>query len=140
MSSETGGGLDLDLSLTSNEVPHRQKDSGDPRDLRYLEFVLESMKRVQTYAGGYYEALAVNQMAQDAIVWRLRVLADWANSHVGEEQKRRHPNIPWTEIYEFSGLTGQPWDHVNIHRIWVLARDHIEPMKRIIQAQLKKLR
>lgn len=94
---------------------------------------------MQNYAGGYYQSFVVNQMAQDAIVWRLRVLADWAENHVPQEAKSRFSDIPWTEIHDFSGLTGHPWDHVNIHRIWVLARDHLEPLKRIIRSQLKKL-
>lgn len=142
LSSGEGGTLKFDFPqvMPQNESATAPAGAGrEPDERSYLEFVLESIKRVQNYAGGYLQAFLVNQMAQDAMVWRLRVLAHWAANAVSVDEKRTHPNIPWGDIAGLEKVTGREWDHVDIHRVWILANEHLEPLKRLVQQRLRSL-
>lgn len=146
--SAPGSGRTLQFGFPSGQIPGGQgkrPSTGtslfhrrDERD--YLEFVLDSIERAQNYAGGFYQAFAVSEMAQDAIVWRLGVLADWVANRLSDEAKAGYPGIPWEEITGLETLKADTLDNANIHRVWVIANDYLEPLKRIVHSQLSGIR
>jgi uncharacterized protein with HEPN domain len=52
----------------------------DAKERRYLDFIRESILRVQGYVQGTREDFMADPMAQDAVAWRLQSIADAARN------------------------------------------------------------
>ena len=76
----------------------------DAKERRYLDFIGESILRVQGYVNGTREDFMADPMAQDAVVWRLQSIADAARNHLSDGLKDRHPEIRWRAVYGFRNV------------------------------------
>ncbi len=60
----------------------------------YLEYIRESIERVQLYASDGEDFFRTDPRTQDAILRRMETLAD-AAAHLSSDLQARHADIPW---------------------------------------------
>jgi len=101
----------------------------------YLEDMLDSMKRIQTYIEGLdYEEFHKNSLVSDAVIRNFEVLGE-ASKNVPEEIKAKYPDIPWKEMYGLRNLVTHAYFGVDYEILWEIAKNHL-PANR---TELKKI-
>ena len=79
----------------------------DDRDHDLLDYILESIDRVEEYRR------QPGPMAEDAILRRLETLAD-AASQLSDGLKGRHPEVPWPRVVGFRNVLAH--GYLNVQR------------------------
>lgn len=69
----------------------------------YLRHILECMDLVEEYVGSDRAAFLGNQMARDAVLRQLQVMAE-SSQRVPEELKARHPGVEWRALAAFRNV------------------------------------
>ncbi len=64
------------------------------RERQRLEYITDSIAKIERYTRGGKEEFLRDPMVQDAVLRRLETLSDVA-SKLSEPLKARHPDIPW---------------------------------------------
>jgi uncharacterized protein with HEPN domain len=108
--------------------------SGD-RDPALVQYIRESIERIESYTHGGRDAFLREPMVQDAVLRRLETLAD-AASHLSSGVKARHPEIPWRAIYGFRNVAAHAYLSLDLTRVWQTVETHLPPLKRAIAAEL----
>jgi uncharacterized protein with HEPN domain len=108
----------------------------DAKERRYLDFIGESILRVQGYVHGTREDFMADPMAQDAVVWRLQSIADAARNHLSDELKERHPEIRWRAVYGFRNVAAHGCAGLNLDLVWEIAAEHLAPLLRVAGQEL----
>ena len=106
------------------------------RERRYLRYIRDSIHRAERYAPGTLGEFRANPLAQDAISWRLQTIADAARSHLSEELKRRHPDIPWRAIYGFRNIAAHGYADLQLERVWEIVAQYLRPLKAVVEIEL----
>ncbi|HEX3606237.1 MAG TPA: HepT-like ribonuclease domain-containing protein [Candidatus Dormibacteraeota bacterium] len=109
----------------------------DPKEVRYLHFIHESILLVQQYVGGTREEFMADPMTQDAVVWRLQSIADAARNHLSDGLKDRHPDIRWRAVYGFRNIAAHGYAGLNLDLVWEIAAEHLEPLRRVAREELE---
>ena len=108
------------------------------RERQYLDFIAESIRRIQQYLPDGLPAFLDDPMRQDAIVWRLQAIADAAKNHLSDELKARHPDVPWRAVYGFRNVAAHQYADINLDLVWEIATLHLATLDRAVGAELSR--
>ena len=72
-------------------------------DRLYLEHILECIGKIGRYTEQGREAFMGSEMAQDATLRNLQILAE-STQHLSEDIKATQPEVPWREIAGFRNV------------------------------------
>ena len=97
---------------------------GGPRDLSYLEHMLEAIERVRRYMGRKRRAgFLGDALLQDAVIRNIEILGE-AAGRLSPEFTARYPEIPWREIVGMRHRLIHGYLKVNLETVWeVVDRD-----------------
>jgi uncharacterized protein with HEPN domain len=102
---------------------------GKDRDGDLLEYIWESMQRVEQY-----RREGSGPMAQDAVLRRLETLAD-AAGQLSEDVKVRHPNVPWPRIVAFRNVLAHGYINVQQAAIDRILDFYLPELKTVIDQE-----
>ena len=105
------------------------------RDYDLLAYIQESIARIDQYQSGGKEAFLDQPIVQDAILRRLETLAN-AASHLSDNLKARHSEIPWRAIYGFRNVAAHGYLELDIGRVWNTIELHLPVLKLAVIAEL----
>ena len=104
----------------------------------YLEHVLECIERVQRYTTGGLESLAADQMAQDAVMRNLQVLAESCMRMSGEIRERRR-EIDWKGIAGFRNVIVHDYLALDLEKVWEIIQVDLPPLAVVIGEELARV-
>ncbi len=68
----------------------------------------------------------------------LEIIAE-ASRRLPAELKKRHPEIPWTDIAGAGNVYRHDYEDVQEHRVWITARTYLPPLLRVVETELRAL-
>jgi len=105
--------------------------SRDPRV--YLEDVLESIRRIDTYVTGLdQETLAADELRLDAVVRNLEVIGE-AVKQLPEEMIRQEPHIEWRKIAGLRDILIHHYFGIDVGIIWDVVQNKLPDLERQIR-------
>ncbi len=107
------------------------------RERRYLVYIRDSIERIERYAPRTLARFLNDQVAQDAIIWRLQTISDAARNHVSDALKARHPDIPWRAVYGFRNVAAHGYGDIHLERVWEIVSEYLHPLKGVVKAELR---
>ncbi len=87
----------------------------DPLDV--IDFIKESIARVQQYTPEHKQEFDKNTMIQDAIIRNLETLSD-ATAQLPEDWRDDYPDVNWQRIKDFRNRLAHGYMSVNLDIIW----------------------
>lgn len=109
----------------------------DEKERRYLQFIADSITRIDEYRPETEVEFMSNPVLQDAMVWRLQSIADAARHHVSDELKERHPEVPWRAVYRFRNIAAHQYADVDPELVWEIVSQHLEPLRKVVDGELR---
>jgi uncharacterized protein with HEPN domain len=103
---------------------------------RYLAYIRDSIDRIRAYLPRTEREFLRNGVTQDAVMWRLQTIADAAKTHLGDELKDRHPEVPWRSVYGFRNVAVHEYSDANLVLVWDIVTNHLEPLREVAVAEL----
>lgn len=107
-------------------------------DLLYLEHIRSCIERLEEYTAGGEEAFLRSQLAQDAVLRNLQVLAQSAQQ-LSEDARLRQPGIPWGRIRGLRNLLVHQYLDVRMERIWAIVAVDIPQLKAAVEGLLRDI-
>lgn len=107
------------------------------RALQRLNYIAESIERVEEYIAGDVDRLLGNVLIQDAVLRRLETLAD-ASSKLPEELQQRHPEVAWRRIRGFRNVAAHAYEGIDMLRIWDIVENYLPALQAAVVAELRR--
>jgi uncharacterized protein with HEPN domain len=108
--------------------------------LMFLEDVLESMNRIETYLTGVtYNQFIENQLIIDATIRNLEVIGE-ASKYIPEEIKERYPMIPWRKMTGLRNILIHEYFGIDEENVWEIASNNLPQTKQEIEKIIKDLK
>ena len=89
----------------------------DPRERARLQYIRQSITRIEQYTRGSREAFHSEPIVQDAVLRRIETLADAVN-RLSDTLKARHPTIPWRQVHGFRNVAAHAHQEIDLTRVW----------------------
>lgn len=105
------------------------------RTLQRLDYIAESIQRVEEYLVGDVARLLGNVLIQDAVLRRLETLAD-ASSKLPDDLQQRHPEVAWRRIRGFRNVAAHAYEGIDMLRIWDIVENYLPALKAAVAAKL----
>ncbi|MCE5272747.1 DUF86 domain-containing protein [bacterium] len=106
------------------------------RDEMYLRHILESIRRIETYAAvGQEEFLAATHW-HDAAIRNFEVIGE-AAKRLSPEFKDSRPHIDWKSIAGFRDFLIHHYMGVDLPAVWRVIEKDLPELKKIVEAALK---
>jgi uncharacterized protein with HEPN domain len=107
------------------------------RDLDLLTYIDESVALIVEYTGEGPQRFRQESMIQDAVLRRLETLAD-ATRELSNELTRRHPEVPWREIYGFRNVAAHNYRNLDTGQIWTIVQDYLPALRSVVLEELSR--
>lgn len=109
-------------------------------DTVYLRHIADSITLVEQYLtaeqGSLSEKLFCEDLrTQDAVLRRMETLADSA-SHLSDDLRTRHPEIPWRQIGDFRNVLAHGYTDVRLDRVWSAIAADLPALKAVVHDEL----
>ena len=107
------------------------------RDRRYLEYIRDSIARIEARTRSGSEAFFRDGDAQDAVLWRLQTLAEAAGK-LSASVKDRHPEVAWRAIYGFRNIAAHAYLELRLDQVWEIIDQHLPTLRAVISQELSR--
>jgi uncharacterized protein with HEPN domain len=88
------------------------------RELAYVLDIVQSARLIQEFIHGVdRQAFRHNQMIQDAIVRRIKIIGE-ATRHISSEFRSAHPEIPWQQMAGMRNKLIHEYKNVDLNEMW----------------------
>jgi uncharacterized protein with HEPN domain len=109
----------------------------DPRERARLQYIRQSIARIEQYTRGGRRAFLSEAIVQDAVLRRLETLAD-AISKLSDTLKARHPTIPWRQVSGFRNIAAHAYEEIDLTRVWEIVEDYVPTLKSVVDWELSE--
>jgi uncharacterized protein with HEPN domain len=103
------------------------------RDLRYLEDMVECVRRVAEIVGEGQAAFAASWRSQDALIRNLELIGEAAKS-LSPAFRAGNADLPWREMGRFRDLAIHHYFDVRLDIVWSIAEQSVPPLQRRLPA------
>lgn len=112
----------------------------DPaRDRKRLLDMRRAVDAIERYVGVDEDDFLADDLCQDAIAWRLKILGE-AAGRVSRACQTRHPEIPWVSIVDQRHLIIHEHDRAVGPILWRIAREDVPPLAEALRQGLARER
>lgn len=108
----------------------------EEREQARVRYIQESISRIEQYTRGGREGFFREPIVQDAVLRRLETLAD-ATDKLSDALKKRHPEIPWRQVYGFRHVAAHACEDLDLQRVWEIVEDYLPTLKSTINAEVR---
>jgi uncharacterized protein with HEPN domain len=107
----------------------------DDRD--YLEHIVRSAVAIRRSAAGGRKRFIADEDAFDAGLRRLHTISE-STQRLSEPLKRRHPEIPWTQITGFRNRIVHAYLDIDPDLVWSIIEDDLPGLVEMARQELAK--
>lgn len=101
-------------------------------DLLYIEHIIHSIERIQSYITGLDQtAFTNNLVTQDAVVRQLEIIGE-ATKRVSKEFRSKYPDIPWSDMAGMRDVLIHDYIDVDFNIVWKTASESIPNLKDLL--------
>lgn len=101
-----------------------------------IEDILESIARIQRYLEGMDQSEFIeDDRTMDAVIRNFGIIGE-AASHLPEEARSAHPEVPWNRMKGLRNLVIHEYFGVSPEILWSTAKDDLPPLVSLLQAML----
>lgn len=110
------------------------------RDIRdYLQDIIDAIDNGAAFIKGMgYEDFIADTKTSFAVIRAIEVIGEAARN-IPEEERSRHPNVPWKELTGMRNKLIHAYFGADMKRVWTAMRDEIPPLKPLFEAMLRRL-
>jgi len=105
-------------------------------DRLYLEHIREAIERITAYSAAGREEFLHNTMAQDAVIRNFEIIGE-AAKRLSDDAKRKHPELPWSDIARFRDFLIHHYTGVNLKRVWDVIETHLPALRAAVDRLLE---
>lgn len=98
-----------------------------------LNDMLNASIAIESYAVNSYEMFVDDEKTQDAIMYKLIILGEAANS-ISSEFQVKHPEIPWSSIIGTRNVIVHGYDQVKTQIVWDIIKNNIPQLRKSLKA------
>ncbi len=111
-------------------------------NLVYVCIMLESIEKINIYAGGYTEAnsLAWNNDQRDFnAIWALLLVVGEESKKLDNDFKKEFQNIPWPTIAGMRNHLAHDYRGIDHNRVWEIVKSSLPKSKNILVDMIDKI-
>ena len=97
-----------------------------------LNDMLNASIAIESYAFDSYETFVDDEKTQDAIMYKLIILGEAANS-ISSEFQVKHPEIPWSSIIGTRNVIVHGYDQVKTQIVWDIIKNNIPQLRKSLK-------
>ena len=102
-------------------------------DLVYIEHILQSIDRIESYlAGKDHQSFSNDFMLQDAVVRQLEIIGE-ATKRISKDLRNVNPQVPWSDMAGMRDILIHDYIDVDIDIVWKTASESIIKLKFLLQ-------
>jgi uncharacterized protein with HEPN domain len=102
-------------------------------DLFYIENILHSIERIQSYISGKDQETFVSDfITQDALVRQLEIIGE-ATKRVTKDFRNNNPEIPWADMAGMRDVLIHDYIDVDLDIVWKTASESIPKLKALLE-------
>lgn len=101
----------------------------------YLVHILDCIERVERYTAHGADAFFADEMAQDATLRNLQLLAE-SCMRLSPAVRQRHAEINWRGIAGFRNAVVHEYLHMDLERVWDIIRRDVPSLATVIVSEL----
>ncbi|NMA67769.1 MAG: DUF86 domain-containing protein, partial [Clostridiaceae bacterium] len=95
----------------------------------YLSDILESIKKIEQYTASLtFEQFGETSIVIDAVARNLEIIGE-ASSHVLEEIREKHPQVPWYKMKAMLNIMAHEYHRVDLRIVWETAQKDLPIFK-----------
>jgi uncharacterized protein with HEPN domain len=106
-------------------------------DERKLQDILNSIQMIESFALLSYDEFIEDFKTQNAILYSLIIIGE-AASHISEEYKELHYEIPWTAMIGTRNIIAHGYDQVKLPIVWEIIQNDLSTLKTQIESILNE--
>jgi uncharacterized protein with HEPN domain len=101
-------------------------------DTVYIQHILDSIQRIETYLSGTDNAgFCKNSMLQAAVCREIEIIGE-ASKHLSKSYKSKHPEIPWKAIAGMRDKLIHDYFGVDYNAVWDTATKDVSFLKSVL--------
>ena len=94
----------------------------------YLDHMLQRCEKIRKITSSVKkEAFFLDEDKLDLVVHSLEIIGE-ATTHISEEFKKEHDEIPWQEIKDFRNVMSHQYFRIDPEEVWTVANTDIEDL------------
>lgn len=97
-------------------------------DRLYLIYVLEGIRRIETYTHDGKKTFLADEAIQDAVLRNLHTLCE-ATEHLSDACKARYDHIPWRVLRMYRNVIVHAYLGLDMRLVWEVVELHLPPLK-----------
>jgi uncharacterized protein with HEPN domain len=101
------------------------------RDRLYLQHILDSIARIESYVAVGRDQFLSTPHWQDATIRQLEVIGE-AAKHVSTELREQYADVPWRRIAGMRDVLIHNYMGVDLPAVWEITQSHIPGLKDLI--------
>jgi len=107
------------------------------RDRVYLQHMIDSIQRIESYVSIGKKAFEKESHWQDAVIRQLEIIGE-AGKRLSEDLRSKYAEIPWRRILGLRDILIHDYMGVDIQAVWEITQKNIPELKKHLQIILQE--
>ena len=101
-------------------------------DRIYIEHILQSIEKIQSYISGKdQETFSNDSITQDAVVRQLEIIGE-ATKRISKELRNKNSDVPWDDMAGMRDVLIHDYLDVDLNIVWKTASQSIPGLKALL--------
>jgi len=107
--------------------------------IAYLFHIRDNIILACSFVGGFeYEQFRDSQLVFYAVTRALEIISE-ASRRLPDAMKRRHPQIPWSDVAAAGSVYRHDYEDVRQRRVWITVQKDLPALLAVVEQELCQL-
>lgn len=110
-----------------------------PNPTTYLLYIRDNIVLARGFVDGVeYEQFRDSQLVFYAVTRALEIISE-ASRRLPDEMKKRHPEIPWSDVAGAGSVFRHDYEDVRQRRVWITVQKDLPRLLAVVDQELREL-